>query len=145
MNRRLFLSGLLLAVLGFLGGCTPPPYTNIDNDQLKALLQQGVPLYDVRRPEEWRETGVVAGSRLLTFVDARGQLLPDFLPRLTAAAGKNEPIILICRTGSRTDVLARHLIEQMGYTQVYNVEHGISRWIRDKQPITKTEIRPTPP
>ncbi|MDH3513468.1 MAG: hypothetical protein OEM83_01185 [Gammaproteobacteria bacterium] len=38
MNRRLFQSGLLLAVLGILCGCTSPPYTNIDNDQLKALL-----------------------------------------------------------------------------------------------------------
>ena len=145
MNRRLFLSGLLLTVLGILGGCAPPPYTSLDNNQLKALVQQGVPLYDVRRPEEWRETGVVDGSRLLTFVDARGRPLPDFFSRFTAAVGKNDPVILICRTGNRTDVLARHLMEEMGYTRVYNVEHGISRWIRDKQPVARIEMRTTPP
>ena len=42
-----------------------------------------------------------------------------------------------CRTGSRTDALARHLVEQMGYTQVYNVRHGISRWIGDKNPVAR--------
>lgn len=63
----LALSGLLL------GGCSEPPYTNIDNAQLKSLVEQGVPLYDVRRPDEWRQSGVVAGSRKLTFVDASGR------------------------------------------------------------------------
>ena len=53
-----------------LGGCTEPPYTNVDNAQLKTLIAQGVPVYDIRRPEEWRQTGVVEGSRTLTFVDA---------------------------------------------------------------------------
>ena len=134
---RPLLPGMLLLAFA-LGGCAgPPPYANLDNDQLKTLLQQGVPIYDVRRPEEWRQTGVVQGSRLLTFVDARGRPLPDFLPRFSADVGKNDPVILICRTGNRTDTLARHLVEQMGYTQVYNVRHGINRWIGDKNPVAR--------
>jgi len=128
--------GILLFVLG-LAGCAEPPYTHIDNARLKELAGQGVPVYDVRRPEEWRETGVVEGSRLLTFVDANGRLNPEFLPRFTADVGKDDPVILICRTGNRTDVLARHLVEKMGYTQVYNVRHGITRWIGDKHPVVK--------
>ncbi len=137
MNLRLFLSGLLLVALGLLGGCAEPPYTNLDNDRLKALLSQGVPIYDIRRPDEWRQTGVVEGSRLLTFVDAGGRPLPNFLPRFTAEVGKNDPVIIICRTGSRTDALARHLAEQLGYTRVYNVSHGITRWIQDKNPVVR--------
>lgn len=143
MTMRLF--GMLLLAF-ILGGCAPPPYAaNIDNVRLKALLAQGVPIYDIRRPEEWRETGVIKGSRLLTFVDARGRLLPDFLPRFTAKAGKHDPVIIICRTGSRTDALARHLAEQMGYTQVYNVRHGITRWLRENNPVVRTEAQAPPP
>lgn len=131
------LSGIVLVAL-ILGGCSkPPPYVNLDSVGLQALATQGVPVYDIRRPEEWRETGVVEGSRLLTFIDASGRLNPEFLPRFAADVGKDGPVILICRTGSRTDVLARHLVEKMGYTQVYNVRHGITGWIRDKQPIVK--------
>ena len=134
---RTRLPGAALFALA-LGGCAEtPPYANLDNAGLKALAAQGVPVYDIRRPEEWRQTGVVEGSRLLTFVDARGRPQPDFLPRFTADAGKNDPVILICRTGSRTDVLARYLVDKMGYTQVYNVRHGITRWIGDKHPVVK--------
>lgn len=56
-----------------LGGCAGPPYSNAGNDQVKALLAQGLPIYDIRRPEEWRLTGVVEDSHALTFVDAGGR------------------------------------------------------------------------
>jgi rhodanese-related sulfurtransferase len=120
-----------------LVGCAEPPYSNADNDQLKALLAQGVPIYDIRRPEEWRSTGVVEGSRKLTFVDAGGRLNPEFLPRFTAEVGKDDPVVLICRTGSRTDKLARELMEKQGYTQVYNARHGITGWIAGNNPVVK--------
>ena len=44
-------------------------------------------------------------------------------------------MILICRTGNRTSTLARHLAEQMDYTQVYNVRNGITRWINHGRPV----------
>lgn len=132
MTIRLFGLFLLATVLS---GCAEPPYNNLDNQQLKAKLEQGTPLYDIRRVDEWRQTGVVENSQLLTFVDASGRLKPDFFTKFTAAVGQHDPVILICRTGNRTDSLARHLVEQMGYTQVYNVRHGISRWIREKRPV----------
>jgi len=130
------LLGLFLSVT-LLSACAEPPYNNLNNDQLKTMLEQNVPIYDVRRPDEWRQTGVVEGSQLLTFADARGRVIADFLPRFASAVGKNDPVILICRTGSRTSTLARHLVEQMGYKNVYNVRNGITQWIRDKRPVTR--------
>jgi len=125
---------LLLAVLS---ACSEPPYGNLDNAQLQTMLQDKVPLYDIRRAEEWRQTGVIQGSQLLTFVDAGGRVKPDFLNRFTSAVGKDDAVILICRTGNRTSTLARYLVEQMGYTQVFNVRHGVTRWISDDRPIKK--------
>ena len=52
----------ILLVLLTLGGCGKPPYDNVDNAGLKSLLAQGVPVYDIRRPEEWRQTGVGEGN-----------------------------------------------------------------------------------
>lgn len=130
------LLGVVLLATG-LGGCAEPPYTNVDNAELKTLLAQGVPIYDIRRPEEWRSTGVVEGSRTLTWVNKSGQPNPEFLPRLTAEVDKNAPVILICRTGSRTDKLARELMQKQGYTQVYNVRNGITRWIGENNPVVK--------
>ncbi|MBU1690389.1 MAG: sulfurtransferase, partial [Gammaproteobacteria bacterium] len=43
---------------------------------------------------------------------------------------------LICRSGNRTDAVARELVK-MGYTQVYNVRNGINRWLSDGHPVVK--------
>ena len=125
----------VLLLLTIVSGCMELPYTNLDSNELEAMLKQNVPIYDIRRAEEWKQTGIVDGSKLLTFVDASGRVKADFLDRFTAVVGPNDPVLLICRTGNRTSALARHLAENMGYTQVYNVRNGISQWIREKRPV----------
>ena len=137
-DRRLLHTCAVILLLTGLAACSEPPYTNVDSVQLKKMmLKQEIPIYDVRRPEEWRQTGVIEGSELLTFVDASGRLKPDFLDRFTAAVDRDDPVILICRTGSRTSTLARYLVEQLGYTQVFNVRDGITRWISDGKPVQR--------
>jgi rhodanese-related sulfurtransferase len=131
---RLCTVGLLLTALS---ACSEPPYTNVDNTGVQMMLEKNIPIYDIRRPEEWRQTGVIEGSKLLTFVDADGRLRPDFIDRFTAAIGRHDPVILICRTGNRTSTLARFLVEKMGYTQVFNVRDGITRWISDDRPVKR--------
>lgn len=131
---RLILFALVLTAI-FALMLKEPPYNNIDNAQLEAMLNNNVPIYDVRRPDEWKQTGIVEGSRLLTVVDNSGRLKPDFLPRFTSQINKNDPVILICRTGSRTSKLAYYLTEELGYTNIFNVDDGINRWIREKRPV----------
>jgi len=127
----------LFLLLTTLSGCTEPPYNNINNDALKTMLGQGVPIYDVRRPDEWQQTGVIKDSQLLTFVDAGGRMKSDFLDKFTRTVGKDDPVILICRTGNRTSSLARYLADNMGYTQIYNVRNGITRWISEGHSVTR--------
>jgi rhodanese-related sulfurtransferase len=131
------LLGLVCAALLLIGCAEPPPYTNVDNEGLQRLLQQSVPVIDIRRPDEWRETGVVDGSRGITFVDANGRVMPNFLEKFSATVSKDEPVVLICRTGNRTDVLARHLVERMGYSRVYNVRDGIVGWLSEGRPVSR--------
>jgi rhodanese-related sulfurtransferase len=50
---------------------------------------------------------------------------------------KDQPVVLICRTGNRTDVLGRHLVERMGYSRVYNVRDGIVGWLSEGRPVTR--------
>lgn len=133
MPIRPLFAAVLLALLA---GCSQPPYTNVDNQGLQGLLQQGVTLIDIRRPDEWRQTGVVAGSQGLTFVDGSGRVVPGFIEALSRL-DPGRPVALICRTGNRTDVLARHMVEQLGFAQVYNVRDGISGWIREGRPVSR--------
>lgn len=142
MLSRLVTTALLALTVG---ACAKPPYTNVDNSELKTLIAQGVPVYDIRRPEEWGATGVVEGSRMLTYVDKSGRQNPEFLPRFTAEVSKTDPVILICRTGNRSDKLARELMEKHGYTRVYNVRDGITRWIGASHAVVKPQTQTTPP
>ena len=127
---------LVLLLSWQLTACSEAPYTDVDNVGLRDLLEEGAPLFDVRRPEEWHQTGVVTGSRLLTYVDQYSRLMPGFLETLNAEVDRQEPLILICRTGSRTARLARKLTLEMGYTQVYNVRDGITGWIAEGRAVS---------
>ncbi len=103
---------------------------NIDNAELQQLLAQGVPIIDIRRPEEWQETGIVPGSHMLTFFDKEGRYnLNAWREQLHKVATMDDPFILICRTGSRTGVITGFLDRKLNYSKVYNVTDGISEWI----------------
>ena len=137
LARRFSFILLPLAFMLLLSSCAEPPYKNIDNTQLETLLSQKMALYDIRRPDEWKQTGVVPGSRLLTFVDGRGKLHPEFFSKFLARQKKDEPVILICRTGNRSGHLGKLLMKDHGFTQVYNGQRGITRWIGSGHTVKK--------
>lgn len=111
---------------------------DIDNSTLQKLLKDKVALVDIRTPEEWKETGIVEGSHLLTFFDKNGRYNIDaWMNDFEKIANKNQPVILICRTGNRTTTVSNFLDKKMGYHTVYNVKKGILDWIKTGNPIVK--------
>jgi rhodanese-related sulfurtransferase len=115
----------------------PPPFAELDNARLKELMDEGVTVIDVRRPDEWRETGVVEGSHLLTAFDDRGDFVRSFPADMQNLVKQDEPVVIICRVGNRTGLLARAMAQQAGYTKVYNVTDGITAWIAEGRPVKK--------
>ncbi|MBT4933090.1 MAG: peptidylprolyl isomerase [Rhodospirillaceae bacterium] len=115
----------------------PPTFNNIDNAELKALQAKGIKLIDVRHPEEWQETGVVEGSILIESFKKSGRLRREFIEELAKTVKKDEPVILICRTGNRTAMLSEGLSDRFGYTNIYNVTNGIENWIKAGNPVVK--------
>ena len=116
---------------------TPPKYSNIGNDVMKEMLSKGTKIVDVRRKEEWKKTGVVEGSKLLTAFDGAGNFIRSFPGDFKKLIGQDEDVILICRTGNRSSVLANMLVETGGYKNVYNVTDGIVKWIKDGNKVVK--------
>ena len=113
---------------------------DIDNAELSRLLARGIPLIDIRTEGEWRSSGVIAGSRLLTFFDAAGNANPpEWLERAKAVAGPQQPVILVCRSGNRTQAVARFLSAQAGYRTVYNLSRGVNAWVGER----RTLVPPT--
>ena len=132
MTKQLFA----LAVLGFSAAVAYAEVINIDNAELARLTASGVPVVDIRTEGEWKETGVMAGSKRLTFFDEAGQSNPpQWLEKLKAVAKPDQPVILVCRSGKRSSAAAQFLSEQAGYKTVYNVSKGMNGWVGEGRPV----------
>jgi len=123
---------LALSVLCLAALAARAEIINIDNAELARLAASGVAVIDVRTAGEWKESGVIAGSRLITFYDEKGQANPpQWLAQVKAVAKPGQPVILICRSGKRSDVAAKFLSARAGYQTVYNVSKGLNGWVGD--------------
>lgn len=108
------------------------------SDKLAALIEEGVAVVDVRTPDEWRTTGVIPDSHLLTFFDNRGNYnLDDWLSKFTKLANPEERVVIICAVGNRSRVIGNFLSSKLGYQQVHNVTQGIEHWIGSGHPVNK--------
>jgi rhodanese-related sulfurtransferase len=117
---------------------TPPPFVSIGNAELATRLENGIKLIDIRRPEEWQQTGVVDGSIKSTAFDREGRFLKSFMEMLEKTVQPDEEFAVICRTGNRTANLSNWLVTRGGYRNVLNVQDGITSWIEKKRPINKS-------
>ncbi len=110
---------------------------NINNEQIKELSKINIPIVDIRRSSEWTQTGVVPNSILLTFFDKNGKYnFDEWYANLRLKVNEGKPIILICRTGRRTKIIADMMDRKLDKT-IYNAENGITSWIDAKLPTVK--------
>ena len=87
---------------------------------------------DVRRSSEWDQTGIIPNSILLTFFDKKGNYnLNEWYKQLSLKINEGEPIILICRTGRRTRIIAE-MMDKKFDNVIYNAKDGITSWIDEK-------------
>ena len=93
------------------------------------LQKDGYIVIDIRREEEWIETGIIEGAETITAFTESGQLHKDFQEKFfSLAKGPETPILLYCRTGNRTEMLGNALIDQVGLKNVYHLTDGIVEW-----------------
>ena len=110
---------------------------SITNEQMLKLSKSNIPIVDVRRNSEWHQTGVVPNSILLTFFDKNGNYnFEEWYEKLRLNINEEKPIILICRTGRRTKIIAEMMDKKLDNI-IYNAEDGITSWIDAKLPIIK--------
>ena len=120
---------LVVAALTIASAPLRAEVIKVDVFRLEQLREKGVPVIDVRTPEEWSRTGVIEGSHLLMFADAGGRYdIDGWASRLAAIVAPDEPIALICWSGRRSSIAGRILNRQFGYEQVFNVLGGMEQW-----------------
>jgi phage shock protein E len=132
--KKLIYASLLLSALLILASCAPAPdtvteeneqavvqaeYIKISAAEAKALIDsEEVIILDVRTREEFEESRI-EGALLIPDYEIK-ELAEELLP------DKEATILVYCRTGRRSELASRALIE-MGYQYVYDFG-GIVDW-----------------
>ena len=112
----------------------------VNNDKIDKLIKVGVPLVDIRTKREWYETGVIDQSNLLTFFDKYGNSkVEEWITKFEKIAGRKDPVIIICRSGRRSRVVANYLVQKENYLTVYHATNGIKSWIESNNKIVEPE------
>jgi rhodanese-related sulfurtransferase len=128
---------ILLLVLGWTAGAGAQAVTDVDAEGLEQLIARGVPVVDIRTAPEWHQSGSVPGAWRITAIDPQGRPVEDFAARLAKVAGPDREVALICRTGARSRAVSHMLAERHGYSRLYNVVGGFSRWAADGRPVER--------
>ena len=132
----------LLGVLSALSIALPAhaEIAQISNAELQKLTAKGVAVVDVRTAGEWRQTGVVAGSQLITLFDETGQADPAaWLRVLDSKVPAGQPVVLICRTGNRSGKAAQLLEQRDPRRKIYNVRESITGWVAGGEPVVSLD------
>jgi rhodanese-related sulfurtransferase len=94
---------------------------NITVEELKQKMDRAekVNLIDCREPHEYEEANL--GGRLIPLAKIQTMQIEEIEDL------KNEEVIVHCRSGKRS-AMACLMLDQMGFTNTYNVVGGILEW-----------------
>ncbi|MEM9550768.1 MAG: rhodanese-like domain-containing protein [Pseudomonadota bacterium] len=140
-SRRNALWAIVIVGAGVVGSRALLSRPNFDGQALgvaeahKLAGRGDIVLIDIRRPDEWKRTGIGEGAHA---IDMRRD---DFIEAMTAVAGddKTAPVALICAAGVRSARLSRRLTEA-GYSNIIDVPEGMlgssagPGWVRSGLP-----------
>ncbi len=113
---------LILAIFTFtiiLVGCNSQTYTNIGKEEYLQMIseKENYVFIDVRTAEEFEVDGIKD-----TFINIDSSVAADVIKE---DYSQDQNLVLVCRSGNRSSTVAKELVKS-GYTNVYNIENGIS-------------------
>ena len=124
--KKIFVTLTILSVTLFA------EFKTIDVSEFEKLQKEGLLLIDIRTAPEWKETGIIAGAKKITFFSERGEpLLADWFFEVGhLIKDRKTPFLIYCAHASRSHELGKGL-ENMGFEHVYELKDGIENgWIK---------------
>jgi rhodanese-related sulfurtransferase len=99
---------------------------------VEKMIEDNIVMIDVRRVDEWKRTGIIRNSHLITFFDDFGDYdieswMKEFEKLVTS---KDQTFVLICAHANRTRNIGNFLIEQ-GYKNTAHLYGGMALWTQE--------------
>lgn len=88
-------------------------------------------LLDVRTREEW-DAGHLEGAKKVTVTE------DGFLEKAKVALDPAKPVLVYCKSGSRSEKAAT-ILREAGFSPVYEMQGGIVAWEKAGKPLAKTD------
>ena len=97
-------------------------------EAIQLINHQSATVVDVREPDEYQKGHILNARNVpLGQVEARVGEIEKF---------KDKPLIIACASGSRSGSAAA-MLRKRGFTQVFNLNGGITAWLQAGLPVEK--------
>ncbi len=104
---------------------------DINNRELSNLIEKKIKIIDVRTQNEWKSTGIIKGSFLISLLNKNKKFIfEEWYEILKNKFDKNKSIIFICASGVRSNYISHLVKKKKPELIVYNLKKGINYWIR---------------
>ena len=111
---------------------------HIDNRELSNLIKKEIKIIDVRTQNEWKSTGIIKGSYLISLLNKNKKFIfEDWFEIFNNKFGRNKSIIFICASGIRSNYISHLVKKKEPDLIVFNLKKGINNWIRSGYKIEK--------
>lgn len=114
----------------------PAGFETVSVEEARKMIEKDeVFILDVRTPAEFNSSHI-EGATLIPVTNSGGSnLSPDqLLEARINEVPRDKKILVYCRTGHRS-VTASNILVAAGYSDVYNMEGGITAWIGAGYPV----------
>jgi len=104
----------------------------VNADTLVQMQKQGIPVIDIRTPQEWKDRGIIKDAHKIMFFEPKGGAdVPNFMFKLgQLVKDKEQPFIIYCAHANRTKELGKWLSDKLGFKKVFELKGGIEYgWI----------------
>ena len=104
---------------------------DINNREFSNLIEKEIKIIDVRTPNEWKSTGIIKGSFLISLLNKDKKFIfKDWYEMFNNKFGSNQSIIFICASGVRSNYISHLVKKKKPDLVIYNLKKGINNWIR---------------
>ena len=123
--RLIFLFIFLLAFFSYGENIMKNLDLNI-KDALKAYKEDNLIVVDIRTEKEWKETGIIPNSILVSMHNNNYEENSNFIEQITTILEKHskENIVFICASGARSEIVTNYFFKE-GYQNVSHIPEGI--------------------
>ncbi|WP_257388519.1 rhodanese-like domain-containing protein [Tahibacter caeni] len=108
----------------------------ISIEEMLALQRAGVPVVDVREPDEYSAghvPGAVGIPRGVLEFEVDGHPAVNGR-RDPALSHRDAPLVLVCRSGGRS-ALAADALRRLGFAQPLSLAGGLNAWLAEGRPL----------